>query len=163
MKDAALDKPPAVDLDANVTKLDSFRTQRMEVVYEDEVKVSGRFLEKASKGEGVQRKGSGMLYQELKPGTGDAPTPEDRVRVHYAGTLRDGRTFDSSIDRGTPAEFQVKGVIPCWQEALQLMKEGGRSRVYCPASIAYGKRGAGALIKPGSALVFEVELIEILN
>ncbi|MHC4507030.1 MAG: FKBP-type peptidyl-prolyl cis-trans isomerase, partial [Planctomycetota bacterium] len=90
----------------------------------------------------------------------DAPSAADRVKVHYHGTLRDGTVFDSSVDRGTPAEFALNRVIPCWTEALQLMKPGGKAVLVCPADIAYGDRGAGK-IKPGAALRFDVELIEV--
>jgi FKBP-type peptidyl-prolyl cis-trans isomerase len=163
LQDAALERPAAVALDQYRPKLQEFVGKRNEAVYEKEVKASGSFLESESRRDGVVSKTSGMLYEELVAGTGASPGPESKVRVHYAGTLRDGRTFDSSIDRGKPAEFGVKGVIGCWTEALQLMKVGGRSRIYCPASIGYGKRGSPPLIKPGAALVFEIELLDIVN
>ncbi len=81
--------------------------------------------------------------------------------VHYHGTLRDGTVFDSSVERGQPAQFALNRVIPCWTEGLQLMKVGGKAKLVCPPEIAYGDRGAGQLIKPGAALTFEVELISI--
>jgi FKBP-type peptidyl-prolyl cis-trans isomerase len=84
------------------------------------------------------------------------------VKVHYVGTLRDGTVFDSSRERGTPAQFPLNRVIPCWTEGVQKMKVGGKGRLTCPASIAYGDRGAPPKIKPGAALAFEVELLEIL-
>ena len=91
---------------------------------------------------------------------GPKPTAEDTVEVHYTGTLVDGTVFDSSVDRGEPSEFPLQRVIPCWTEALQKMKKGGKSRLVCPPDIAYGDRGAPGRIPPGSALVFEVELVD---
>jgi FKBP-type peptidyl-prolyl cis-trans isomerase FkpA/FKBP-type peptidyl-prolyl cis-trans isomerase FklB len=85
------------------------------------------------------------------------------VKVHYHGTLTDGTVFDSSVQRKEPATFPLNGVIPCWTEGVQLMKAGGKSRLVCPASLAYGDRGAPPRIRPGATLVFEVELLEILK
>ena len=98
----------------------------------------------------------------MAPGTGDSPKDTDTVKVHYHGTLRDGTVFDSSVERGTPAQFPLNRVIPCWTEGVQKMKVGGKGRLTCPASIAYGDRGAPPKIKPGAALAFEVELLEIV-
>jgi len=98
----------------------------------------------------------------LQPGTGAIPTRQDRVRVHYTGRLLDGTVFDSSVQRDQPAEFPVNGVIPGWIEALLLMPVGSRWELYIPHNLAYGERGAGASIPPFSALIFEVELLEIL-
>ncbi|WP_269632354.1 FKBP-type peptidyl-prolyl cis-trans isomerase [Pelomonas sp. BJYL3] len=104
---------------------------------------------------------SGLVYEELKAGTGEQPTAADKVRVHYVGTLPDGREFDSSVRRGQPAEFPLGKVIKCWTEGLQRMKVGGKARLTCPASIAYGERGAGGVIPPGATLNFEVELLGV--
>ena len=101
------------------------------------------------------------LYFEIKPGTGESPKATDTVKVHYHGTLRDGTVFDSSVDRGEPATFPLNRVIACWTEGVQKMKVGGKSKLICPASIAYGDRGAPPKIMPGAALVFEVELLGI--
>ncbi len=106
---------------------------------------------------------SGLIYESLKDGTGASPKPTDRVKVHYRGTLTDGKEFDSSYSRGQPAEFPLNRVIPCWTEAVQKMKPGGKARLTCPAAIAYGDRGVGGgLIPPGATLKFEVELLEVL-
>ena len=105
---------------------------------------------------------SGLIITTIKPGTGPSPKATDTVKVHYHGTLIDGSVFDSSIERKEPATFQLNGVIPCWTEGLQLMKVGGKSRLVCPSNLAYGDRGAGIKIKPGAALVFDVELLEIV-
>ena len=104
---------------------------------------------------------SGLVYEELKAGTGEQPTAADKVRVHYVGTFPDGREFDSSVRRGQPAEFPLGKVIKCWTEGVQRMKVGGKARLTCPASIAYGERGAGGVIPPGATLYFEVELLGV--
>lgn len=105
---------------------------------------------------------SGLVYQSLKDGTGAQPTATDTVKVHYRGTLPDGREFDSSIQRGKPAEFPLNRVIPCWTEGVQKMKVGGKARLTCPPAIAYGERGTpGGPIPPNATLHFEVELLDI--
>lgn len=105
---------------------------------------------------------SGLVYQSLQEGTGASPTARDTVRVHYRGYFPDtGKEFDSSIKRGQPIDFPLNGVIPCWTEALQKMKVGGKAKLTCPASIAYGSRGAGGVIPPNATLNFEVELLEV--
>jgi FKBP-type peptidyl-prolyl cis-trans isomerase FkpA len=104
---------------------------------------------------------SGLVYQSLKEGSGASPKASDVVRVHYRGTLTDGKEFDSSYKRGQPAEFPLNGVIKCWTEGVQMMKPGGKARLTCPPAIAYGERGAGGVIPPNATLVFEVELIDI--
>lgn len=104
---------------------------------------------------------SGLVYEELVPGTGQAPTIDDVVRAHYHGTLADGSVFDSSVERGQPLELPLRRVIPCWQEGIPMMKEGGKARLTCPPQIAYGNRAVGS-IPAGSTLTFEVELIEVL-
>lgn len=104
---------------------------------------------------------SGVTVERYKEGTGAAPTKTDVVRVHYQGTLANGREFDSSYGRGRPAEFPVNGVIPCWTEVLQLMKPGGAVRITCPPQTAYGERGIPGTIPPNSTLTFVVELLEV--
>ena len=101
-------------------------------------------------------------YEIIKEGTGKKPKATDQVRCHYEGTLIDGTLFDSSIQRGEPAVFGVNQVIPGWVEALQLMPEGSKWKLYIPSELAYGARGAGEMIPPHSTLVFEVELLEVL-
>lgn len=104
---------------------------------------------------------TGLVYQELVAGTGEQPTAADKVRVHYVGTFADGREFDSSVSRGQPAEFPLGRVIKCWTEGVQRMKVGGKARLTCPASIAYGEKGAGGVIPPGATLYFDVELLGV--
>lgn len=112
---------------------------------------------------GVQTTASGLQYLIEKEGTGPKPASTDKVKVHYTGKLIDGKVFDSSVERGQPIEFPVTGVIPGWVEALQLMPVGSKWKLFIPANLAYGDRGAGADIAPGSTLLFDVELLEIVK
>lgn len=126
-------------------------------------KASGEaFLAENAKKEGVVTLPSGLQYQVITEGTGKKPSATDRVQCHYEGTLIDGTIFDSSIKRGEPAVFGVNQVIKGWVEALQLMQEGAKWRLYIPYDMAYGEHGAGEMIPPYSALVFDVELIKVL-
>lgn len=120
------------------------------------------FLEENKKRAGVVTLPSGLQYEVIKEGTGKKPAASNQVKCHYEGTLIDGTLFDSSIKRGEPAVFGVNQVIPGWVEALQLMPEGSKWKLYIPSDLAYGARGAGEMIPPHSTLVFEVELLEVL-
>jgi FKBP-type peptidyl-prolyl cis-trans isomerase FkpA len=106
---------------------------------------------------------SGLVFRSLKDGSGPTPTAGDTVRVHYRGTLPDGKEFDSSIKRGQPAEFPLNRVIKCWTEGVQRIKVGGKAKLTCPSAIAYGERGAGGVIPPNATLLFEVELLGIVK
>jgi len=128
---------------------------------DDNLKKGQAFLDENKKKSGVQVTASGLQYQIMKEGTGAKPTVNDNVTTHYHGTLIDGTVFDSSVDRGEPAKFPVSGVIPGWTEALQLMSVGSKWKLFVPANLAYGERGAGPQIGPNSTLIFEVELISI--
>ncbi len=119
------------------------------------------FLAENKAKEGVMVTDSGLQYEVITEGTGPKPTADDTVSVHYVGTLMNGTEFDSSIARGEPASFPLKGVIPGWTEGLQLMNVGSKYRFVIPSDLAYGERGAGQAIGPGETLVFEVELLEI--
>ena len=119
------------------------------------------FVDQALKEAGAVKTASGMVYIEQTKGTGASPKATDTVKVHYKGTLVDGKTFDSSYDRGEPAQFPLNGVIPCWTEGVQKMAVGGKSKLICPPGIAYGERGSPPVIPPGATLVFEVELLEV--
>lgn len=119
------------------------------------------FLDANKARDGVMVTESGLQYEVLTAAEGAQPTIDDTVSVHYAGTLIDGTEFDSSIARGEPASFPLKGVIPGWTEGLQLMNVGSKFRFVIPSDLAYGDRGAGQAIGPGATLVFEVELLEI--
>lgn len=120
------------------------------------------FEDKAAAQPGAVKTASGLIYRELTPGSGASPKATDTVKVHYRGTLIDGKEFDSSYARNEPAEFPLNRVIRAWTEGVQMMKVGGKSQLVCPASIAYGQRGAPPDIPGGATLVFEVELLDIL-
>lgn len=122
-----------------------------------------KFLAENAKKEGVVVLPSGLQYTIMKEGTGEKPSATSTVSTHYHGTLITGEVFDSSVDRGTPAEFPVNRVIPGWTEALQLMPVGSKWKLFIPYDLAYGAQGAGGKIGPYSALVFEVELLKIVN
>jgi FKBP-type peptidyl-prolyl cis-trans isomerase len=152
---------PAVDLETYGPMIQGFAQARISAGATAEKEASADFVQKMADSKGAETTDSGLVYIELTEGSGPSPLATDTVRVHYHGTLRDGTVFDSSVDRGEPISFALNGVIPCWTEGVQKMKVGGKSRLICPSDIAYGDRGAGADIKPGAALNFEVELLAI--
>jgi len=130
----------------------------------DANKKSGeRFLEENKGKPGIVTTASGLQYQIVKAGTGPKPTANDKVKAHYTGRLIDGTVFDSSVERGEPLEIPVNGVIQGWVEALQLMPVGSQWKLFIPANLAYGERGAGPQIGPNSTLVFDIELLEIVK
>lgn len=150
--------------------IQSYYQKQMAVRNAEAVKVSAEnkktgdaFLATNKTKPGVVTTNSGLQYLIEKEGTGAKPTATDRVKVHYTGRLLDGTEFDSSVKRGQPAEFGVNEVIKGWTEALQLMPVGSKWKLYIPSELAYGDRGAGADIKPGSTLVFDVELLDIVK
>lgn len=163
LSDVVLNKEKKVDLKTFMPKVQQLAQSRAAAAAAEEKKAGQAFLEKAAAEKGVTKTASGMIYSEIKPGTGDQPKATDKVKVHYKGTLTDGTVFDSSIDRGEPATFPLNGVIKCWTEGVQLMKVGGKSKLVCPSDIAYGDHGSPPKIKPGATLVFEVELLEIVK
>jgi len=118
-------------------------------------------LEKAAAAPGAVRTPSGLVYRELRPGSGPSPKATDEVKVHYRGTLMDGTEFDSSYKRNEPATFPLNQVIPCWTEGVQKMKVGGKAQLVCPSSIAYGDHGSPPEIPGGATLLFEIELLGI--
>jgi FKBP-type peptidyl-prolyl cis-trans isomerase len=122
---------------------------------------SEKFFAENAKREGVKTTPSGLQYKIVEPGTGISPKEKDTVVVHYKGTFLNGKVFDSSIDRGQPAEFPLNQVIKGWTEGLQLLKEGGKATLFIPSNLAYGEQGAGGVIGPGQALIFEVNLIKV--
>lgn len=129
--------------------------------YEKNIAEGKAFLEANGKRKGVTTLPSGLQYEVLKAGNGPKPTASQSVTVHYHGTLIDGTVFDSSVERGQPATFGVTQVIQGWVEALQLMPEGSKWKLFIPYNLAYGERGAGGKIGPYSTLIFEVELLKI--
>jgi len=150
--------------------LNEFRVEmmaKMEAKQKDagdkNLKAGEDFLAANGKKEGVKTTSSGLQYKVVKSGKADGKSPKssDKVKVHYHGTLIDGTVFDSSVERGEPAEFGVDEVIAGWTEVLQLMKEGDKWQVYVPSKLAYGPRAAGPKIGPNSTLIFDVELLSI--
>ncbi len=121
------------------------------------------FLDENGKRVEVKTTASGLQYEVLEEGTGKMPAATDSVTVHYTGKLIDGTVFDSSVERGEPATFGVTQVIPGWVEALQMMKEGAKWRLFIPSNLAYGPNGAGNVIGPNATLIFDVELIKVNN
>jgi FKBP-type peptidyl-prolyl cis-trans isomerase FkpA len=152
---------PAVNLEEYGPKIQSLATARQSARAGAEKQKGEAYLAKAAKEKGAEKTQSGLIYLQLKAGTGASPTATDTVKVHYRGTLIDGKEFDSSYKRGEPASFPLNGVIPCWTEGVQKMKVGGKARLVCPSSIAYGDRGAPPDIPGGATLIFEVELLEV--
>ena len=126
-------------------------------------KIGEEFLAANKNKPGVISLPSGLQYTIMKEGTGPKPGPTDKVKVHYHGTLVDGRVFESSVERGQPIEITVNGVIPGWSEALQLMPVGSKWKLFIPSNLAYGDQQAGPLIAPGTTLIFEVELLDIIK
>lgn len=141
--------------------IDYLETAKKELAEESKVRSQAFMAENKTK-PGVQTTASGLQYTVLQEGSGPRPTVEDKVKVHYVGTLIDGTEFDSSYRRGEPVEFSPLQVIPGWTEGLCLMQKGSRIRLFIPAELAYGEQGAGNQIPPHSALIFEIELLDIL-
>ena len=166
LKDAFAGQASQVD---NDTLRDAFGEihKRMQAAKEEASKAvieeGTKYLEENAKRDEVTVTESGLQYEVVTEGDGETPDASSTVRVHYHGTLINGTTFDSSYERGQPAEFPVGGVIKGWTEALQLMKAGSKYRLYVPHDLAYGEQGAGAAIAPYSTLVFDVELLDVLG
>ncbi|MDD2276971.1 MAG: FKBP-type peptidyl-prolyl cis-trans isomerase [Smithellaceae bacterium] len=161
MSDAAGGKKLAAEPEANMQKLGELAQARMQKATEKQKALAKPFLEKAAKEAGVKKTASGLIYKEIKAGTGAQPKATDLVKVHYVGTLIDGKEFDSSVKRGQPAELPLSQVFPCWTEGVSMMKVGGKSKLICPSEIAYGDRGRPPVIPGGATLVFEVELLDV--
>lgn len=161
ISDAAAGKKLAAEPETNMQKLGELVQARMAKATEKQKAQSKVFLEKAAAEKGAQKTASGLIYSEIKAGTGAQPKATDTVKVHYKGTLIDGKEFDSSIKRGQPAELPLGQVFPCWAEGVAMMKVGGKSKLVCPSEIAYGDKGRPPVIPGGAALVFEVELLDV--
>lgn len=163
LTDGVTGAPPKVDLSAEAAGLHAMQEARRDATLARERAIGAEFVASVAEVPGSERHPSGVVIQRVQPGHGAQPTPTDHVEVHYEGALIDGTVFDSSRQRGAPAKFPVRGVIACWTEALQAMRVGGRSRVVCPAELAYGDRGSPPVIKPGATLVFDIELLAIVR
>lgn len=143
-------------------KLQEAAMKKQQEAGEENKKKGAEYLEKNKSADGIKVTASGLQYKVEKEGDGKTPTKTDTVKAHYKGTLIDGTQFDSSYDRGQPAEFPVQGVIPGWSEALQLMKVGAKYKLFVPPELAYGASGRPG-IPANSVLVFEVELLDIVK
>ena len=150
-----------VDLTAYNSKIQDLAKARRKAAGERLAGAGKEFLENAAKEKGAVKTASGMVYTSMVEGKGASPKSTDVVKVDDRATLIDGKEFDSSYKRGKPLEFKLDKVIKCWIEGVQLMKIGGKAKMVCPSELAYGDKGAGEMILPGAALVFEVELLEI--
>jgi len=159
ISDATVGKP-AEDINVWGPKIGDLQRARSGRVAEREKTASKTFLDKAAAEPGAVKSPSGLVYRELKAGTGTSPKATDTVKVNYRGTLVNGTEFDSSYKRNMPAEFPLNGVIKCWTEGVQKMKVGGKSKLVCPADIAYGDAGRPS-IPPGATLIFEIELLSV--
>jgi len=159
--DAVTGNKPAIEITAYNDKVQELARARRKVQGDRQASGAKEFVAKAAAEKGAVKTESGLIYLPLKEGAGTAPQATDMVKVHYRGTLPDGREFDSSYKRNKPLDFRLDGVIKCWTEGLKKMKPGGKARLVCPPDIAYGDNGAGDMILPGATLVFEVELLEV--
>lgn len=149
-----------IDLEVYGPKIGELQAARVAAIAAEQRKVGQAFAEKVAKEPGAQKTASGIVIKTVTAGKGASPKATDTVKVHYHGTTPDGRVFDSSVERKEPISFPLDRVIPCWTEAVQTMKVGGKSRIVCPAETAYGDRGTPN-IKAGSTLIFDVELLDI--
>jgi FKBP-type peptidyl-prolyl cis-trans isomerase len=147
---------------AFVPQLQALQRTRAQALAQVEERNGEAYLRKVAALPNARTTASGLVFVQLKAGTGPSPKIGDQVRVQYTGHLTDGSVFDSSAQHGGAVNFPLGRVIPCWDEALQLMKVGGHARIACPAKLAYADRGAGDLIKPGATLDFDVQLLAIL-
>lgn len=162
MTDSLSGKKLDVEPEAYQQKIGELAQARMKTYTEKQTEKSKAYIDNAAKEKGAQKTDSGLVYIALKEGTGKQPKETDKVKVHYHGTLIDGKVFDSSVNRGQPVDFPLNQVIRCWTEGVAKMKVGGKAKLVCPASLAYGEQGRPPVIPGGAALVFEVELLEIL-
>jgi FKBP-type peptidyl-prolyl cis-trans isomerase FkpA len=153
---------PSVDPEAYNAKVQALQRTRVALIEQHQKEAGQAYLDKAAAVPGAQKTATGMVFIPVSEGKGLIPARTDRVLVNYEGKLIDGTVFDASAKHGPlPVTLSVSGVIPCWTEALQLMKVGGKARVVCPSSLAYGDRGAMPTIMPGATLEFNVELVDI--
>jgi len=172
--DSVLNRPAKVDLNQYGQKINELAQERQAKFAAKEEAAASKeaaprkakekaFLAEQAKEKGAQVEKSGLIYFDVRVGTGAHPTADDTVKCNYEGKLVDGTVFDSSYKRGEPADFPLKGVIPCWTEGIQKMKVGGKAKLICPSDIAYGDMGRPPVIPPGATLVFDVELLDIVK
>jgi FKBP-type peptidyl-prolyl cis-trans isomerase len=155
---AQIDNP-----ESYLSQMQALQHSREQATAERQKQAGAAFSAKVATLPGAHKTASGLVYVSSVKGSGAQPGPTDRVKVQYSGKLIDGTEFDSSYKRGQPATFPLAGIIPCWKEALQLMKVGGHARVVCPSDIAYGDRGRPPVIPPGATLDFQIELLDVVE
>lgn len=162
IKDAMSEEAPKVSVQEANGFVQQYMQKKQESKFAEAKQAGEAFLKENAQREEVTVLPSGLQYEIIKPGSGEKPSAESQVKVHYHGMLIDGTVFDSSVERGEPTSFGVGQVIAGWTEALQLMPEGAKWKLYIPADLAYGPRGAGQKIGPYATLIFEVELLEVM-
>ncbi|MDR2535199.1 MAG: FKBP-type peptidyl-prolyl cis-trans isomerase [Treponema sp.] len=163
MKAVLEDMSTTLTMDEAISKVQIAYLEAMNKQTEEAMAKEQAFFEENAKKPGIQITDSGLQYEVITEGTGPKPVLTDTVQVHYRGTFIDGTVFDSSHDRGEPAEFPLFRVIPGWSEGLQLMSVGSSYRLYIPSELGYGEQGAGGVIPPYSVLIFEVELLSVMQ
>lgn len=163
LRDAILGRELAVNETAQQEQIDALLRERRAVSLTAERAASAEYLEQAAREKGAVRTPSGLVMVALRAGSGPSPDPSDIVRLHYHGRLRDGNAFDSSVERGVPLEVAMARALPCWREALLRMRVGGKSRLVCPAELAFGVRGDPPRVAGGAAVVYEIELLAIVT
>jgi FKBP-type peptidyl-prolyl cis-trans isomerase FkpA len=162
LREALAGDAPEMDDKIYGAMLNELAQERAKAGAAEESIAGQAYIDEMAKEEGAVLTESGIVILEMTPGTGKSPSAASTIKAHYHGTLRNGNVFDSSVDRGQPLTISLANVIPCWQQGIPTMKEGGKSKITCPANTAYGDRASGP-IPGGSALTFEVELIEVVN
>jgi FKBP-type peptidyl-prolyl cis-trans isomerase FkpA len=161
MSDASAGKKLAIDPNTSMKKIGELANARMAKAAEKQKALAKPFLEKAAAEKGAQKTASGLIYTEIKVGTGAQPKAMDIVKIHFAGTFADGKEFDSTIKRGQPIEIPLNRIFPCFTEGIGMMKVGGKAKLVCPSDLAYGDAGRPPIIPGGATLVFEVELLDV--
>ncbi|MEO7774659.1 MAG: FKBP-type peptidyl-prolyl cis-trans isomerase [Steroidobacteraceae bacterium] len=161
LADGALGKKQPADVESFVPKLQELQKTRETALAGKEKEAGKAYLTKAAAEKDATTTTSGIVMKTLKAGTGASPGAADTVKVHYEGRFVDGKVFDSSIKSGEPVEFPLSGVIPCWTEAVQTMKVGGKAQIVCPSDLAYGDEGRPPQMRGGATLVFDIELLEV--
>jgi FKBP-type peptidyl-prolyl cis-trans isomerase FkpA len=162
MREAIAGDAPAMDEAVYGAMLNDLAQERMKAGSANEVLAAEAYMIEMANEDGAVTTATGIVIVEIEAGSGKSPAADSTVIAHYHGTLRDGTVFDSSVDRGQPLTISLSNVIPCWRDGIPTMKEGGKSKISCPSDTAYGDRASGP-IPGGSALTFEVELIEVVN
>ncbi len=163
LKEGLLEKKSVEEAQAYVPKIQELQKEREGAAAKKEKEAGSAYLAKAATEAGATKTASGIVIKTVKEGTGASPKATDEVKVHYEGKFVDGKVFDSSIARNEPATFGLSQVIPCWTEAVQTMKVGGKAQVVCPSELAYGDEGRPPQMRGGATLVFDVELLDIVK